>query len=106
MTQIQKYCTVAEASHMLGKNKHTIRAMYRDGRIKGTQFGKSGTSPIYIERESLAGWQIKCVTCFKNAPVQELLENAKLGGYGFKKICNTCAQEIDGQMDSQQQDKN
>ena len=56
MSEIKKYCTVEEAAEILDKNKHTIRAMFKDGRIKGKQFGE-GSSPIFIELESLEEWK-------------------------------------------------
>lgn len=47
----------------------------------------------------------KCATCHKPTPVKEIDENAKLGSYGFKPICDTCAEKIDAEMDSEIQDK-
>lgn len=46
-----------------------------------------------------------CVECQEITAEEELQENAKYGSYGWKRICDKCANEIDHQMDSQQQDK-
>jgi hypothetical protein len=48
---------------------------------------------------------VECHTCKKETPLYELEDNAKIGSYGFKMICNTCSDEIDRQMDAQQQDR-
>ena len=42
------------------------------------------------------------VHSFKSPSKNELEHNAQFGGYGFKKICNRCADYIDKQQDIQQ----
>ena len=45
-----------------------------------------------------------CTKCDKLTAKRELEENAQYGGYGFSKICNRCADHIDNQQASQQDD--
>lgn len=45
-----------------------------------------------------------CVKCKCNAPKDELEENAEIFSYGFKNICNTCAERIDDEIESIRQD--
>ena len=43
-----------------------------------------------------------CKTCEKMTSRKELESNAQFGGYGFKMICDICAEKIEDQMDEQQ----
>lgn len=58
-----------------------------------TTFEKNGKKQTIYE----------CVTCHKITAKNELKHNSRFGGYGFKKICNRCADAIDNSQDSQQQ---
>ena len=44
----------------------------------------------------------KCVDCQKLTLKTELEENARYGGYSFKRICDNCAEKIEDEMDKQQ----
>jgi len=46
-----------------------------------------------------------CVKCKTTVPRKELEENSTIGTYGFKRICDTCAQRIDNEIDSYRQDR-
>jgi len=43
-----------------------------------------------------------CTTCEKMTSKKELESNAQFGGYGFKMICDICAEKIEDEMDEQQ----
>jgi len=45
-----------------------------------------------------------CVKCKTTVPRKELEENSTIGTYGFKRICDTCAQRIDNEIDSYRQE--
>ena len=47
----------------------------------------------------------ECTRCNRIVSKKELKYNAKFGGYGFKEICDRCADAIDAKQDSQQQDR-
>lgn len=46
-----------------------------------------------------------CVKCKCSAPRKELEDNSQIGSYGFKRICDSCAERLDEEMDSDRQDK-
>jgi len=47
----------------------------------------------------------ECEGCSKITPKGELAYNAKFGGYGFRRICDNCADLLDNASDSLQQSK-